>query len=342
MKDIYKLLNEVNIEEEEFEEMEVSEFEKTKVKSALKKSLIANKKKKGWKMKTLAAAMVLGLSVTTIGVAFPAYAGNLPIIGDVFKFLDIGKTGVYDNYKEYATEMNMVQESNGIKMTISDAVFDGNTVSVAYSIESEKDLDEDFIMLRASMPDIKGASSMTGSFDFSKVDNGHYVGVSQFTPLDSPINSKKAVDIKWKINSFLLQDSEKFVEGDWEFVFSLNATDNQIQLVNQSTKGSGANVTVEKLTFTPMSFIVHYNHGIFEQTNLKANDLDLELEIKDDLGKIYSGEGNGGTGDDYTMNWSNTFEKLDSKATKLIVTPIVTSPGDGTSTLEDIVIELEK
>lgn len=372
MKDIYELLNEVSIDEEEFKEMEVSEFEKAKVKSTLKKSLTIKKKRNAWKVKVVAAAMVLGLSVTTIGVAFPAYAGNLPIIGDVFKFLDIGKTGVYDNYKEFSTEMNMVQESNGIKMTISDAVFDGNTVSVAYSIESDKDLDEEFIWLRGSMFDIKGASSMIGSFDFSKVDDRHYVALSQFTPLDFPINSKKAVDINWKIDSFLLQDPEKLVEGDWEFAFSLKSTDNQVQLSNQSSERNGVNVTVDKLTITPMSFIVHYNHNVSERSELVSNDIDLELEIRDDLGKVYVGEGNGGTGNDYTMNWSKTFEKLDPKATKLIVTPMITSTSYDTNgfggeertengvtittaentsvsnftseefVLEDIVIELEK
>lgn len=371
MKDIYELLNEVNIDEDEFEEMDVSEFEKAKVKSILKKSIVKKKKRIGWKMKVVSVAMILGLSVTTIGVAFPAYAVNLPIIGDVFRFLDNGKTGVYDNYKEFSTEMNLTQESNGIKMTINDAVFDGNTISITYSIESKKDLDEEFIMLRTSMPEIKGTSSMTGSFDFSKVDDHHYVGLSKFTPLDSPINSKKAIDIKWKINSFYLEGSEKSVEGDWEFAFSLKSTDNQVQLSNEGSERNDVNVTVEKVTFTPMSFIVHYNHTVSEKSGLASSDIDIELEVRDDFGKVYSGEDNGGTGkDDYTMSWSKTYEKLDPKATKLIVTPMVTwtsydtnefggeeSTENGVTitqnntvsnfmreefVLEDIVIELEK
>ena len=46
MKDIYELLNDIDIDENEFEEMEVSEFEKAKVKKALKKSLNEKKKMK--------------------------------------------------------------------------------------------------------------------------------------------------------------------------------------------------------------------------------------------------------------------------------------------------------
>ena len=48
--------------------------------------------------------------------------------------------------------------------------------------------------------------------------------------------------------------------------------------------------------------------------------------MKDDLGNIYWGEGNGGTGDSegYNISWSKTFEKLDENATKLIITPHIT------------------
>ncbi|MEC2450909.1 DUF5643 domain-containing protein, partial [Bacillus cereus] len=46
--------------------------------------------------------------------------------------------------------------------------------------------------------------------------------------------------------------------------------------------------------------------------------------VKDDLGNIYSGEGNGGSGNDpYNIHWSATFQKLNENATKLIVTPRV-------------------
>ena len=37
MKDIYELLNDINIDENEFEEMEVSELEKAKVKNNTEK-----------------------------------------------------------------------------------------------------------------------------------------------------------------------------------------------------------------------------------------------------------------------------------------------------------------
>ena len=34
----------------------------------------------------------------------------------------------------------MMRESNGVKVTLNDAIFNGRTVTITYSIESDKDL----------------------------------------------------------------------------------------------------------------------------------------------------------------------------------------------------------
>lgn len=87
-----------------------------------------------------AASILVGLSVATLGIGFPTYAGGLPIVGDIFRFLDNGRTGLYENYKEFSTELNMTRESNGVKVTINDVISDGRTLSITYSLESEQDL----------------------------------------------------------------------------------------------------------------------------------------------------------------------------------------------------------
>ena len=60
MKDIYELLNDIDIDENEFEEMKVSEIEKVRIKKKLKKSIhkkdnrykkVINKRGMLWKRK---------------------------------------------------------------------------------------------------------------------------------------------------------------------------------------------------------------------------------------------------------------------------------------------------
>ncbi|MCM3651039.1 DUF4179 domain-containing protein [Metabacillus litoralis] len=368
MKDIYELLNDMDIDENEFEEMEVSEFEKAKVKKTLKKSLNQKKKMKGWKRNVAAAAIIIGLSASTFGLTFPAYAGSIPVIGDIFRFLDNGRTGLYDDYKEYSTEINMTEESKGIRVTINDAIYDGKTVSVTYSIESDQDLGNDPIIL--GHLDIKGSTGQAGSSKISKVDENHYVGLITASSIN--LTNEDTVEIKWNIESITIPEKQEEIEGNWNFTLALDATESNTQLSDRSAERNGVQVHIGEISITPMSFIVYYDQVVFEEIRNTWHGVEVEIEVKDDLGNSYSGEGNGGTGDSegYNISWSKTFEKLDEKATKLIITPNITlreytsdnfgsveitenghkaipipkKPGKGKEefVLEDIIIELEK
>lgn len=69
----------------------------------------------------------------------------------------------------------MTKESNGIKVTVNDAVFDEKTVSLTYSIESNQDLGQNpstFDFLK-----IKESDGVSGSNQIFKVDEGKYVGL---------------------------------------------------------------------------------------------------------------------------------------------------------------------
>ena len=323
MKDIYELLNDSNIDITEFDEIEVNELEKKKVKRALKQSINNKKKTKSWKRNVAAASMIIVLSFTTFGITFPAYASNIPVIGDIFSFFNHESTGnhLYDHYQEYSTEMNLTQESEGIKVTINDAIYDGNTVSLAYSIESERDLGENLNI--HGIPKFKESKGMVADSKIVKVDEHHYVGL--FHATDPSKNGEDTVYINWNLENIIQHDTQVENIGDWNFNFSLQSTGNKIQLIHQDTEQDGVKVTLGKLAITPMSFTMYYDIEASEKVSSTWHDVDVALEIKDNLGNRYSGEGNGGTGkDSYHMSWSKTFQKLDPNATQLIVTPHVT------------------
>ncbi|PEY32288.1 anti-sigma factor [Bacillus cereus] len=335
MKDIYELLNDVDIDEKDLEEMKVYEFEREKVKRNLKQSIHKKKIMKNWKKGVAAASVLVGLSVATLGIGFPTYAGGLPIVGDIFRFLDNGRTGLYDNtktnmdekkglhydYKQHATEINMTKESNGIKVTINDAVFDGKTVSLTYSIESNQDLGENpstFDFLK-----IKESDGTSGSNQISKVDEGKYVGL--VTASYFADSKKDTVNIEWDIQSINVSENQREIKGDWNFSLSLHAPESKEQSIRGSSEKEGVKVSLEKMEVTPMSFIIFYNQEHSKGLLSNWDDVDVELEIKDDLGNRYAGEGNGGSIDieQNKSSWSATFQRLNENATKLIVTPHV-------------------
>ncbi|MEC2077139.1 DUF4179 domain-containing protein [Metabacillus fastidiosus] len=339
-KDIYELLNDVTVDEADFEEIEVTEMEKARLKKILKNSL--PKKKSKWKKPVFAAAAVLCLSTATFGLAFPTYASQVPIIGDIFRFLDNDRTGLYDNYKEYANELNVTKKSNGVKITVNDAVFDGKTITLTYSLESEKDLGESPSTF--DNVDVKGEIGATWGAVITKVEENKYVGLMRLNPY---MKEGEMAEVNWTIKEIITDTEMKseIIKGNWNFKFQLKATERDNFAVNKSIEQNGIKVGIDKIMMTPMSFTVDYNQEVSESIRGNWDDVYVEIEIKDDLGNIYAGENNGGSGDSggYNMNWSKTFMKLDKEATKLIITPHVSLmnygkggiQGGGTEILEN-------
>ncbi|MCO0600243.1 DUF4179 domain-containing protein [Peribacillus butanolivorans] len=329
MKDIYELLNDIDIDETEFEEMEVTELEKAKVKRTLKKSISNKKKMKGWQKKVLAASIIFGISTATIGLSFTASAKSIPSIGDIFSFFGNGNTGLYDDikndgkglysdYKNYSNEIGLTEESNGLTFTINDAIYDGKTVTITYTIESEEDLGDGSFYIPG--PQIKEMKAQAGSDGITKVADKKYVGLLTASNLDEL--KEDTVNIDWDINSISITDTNKEIKGNWNFAFSLKATESNEKVINKSVDQYGVKVSVEKIAISPMSFVVHYNQEVSDLVKNKWDEVYVELTIKDDLGNVYAGQGNGGKGfGSYNMSWSKTFQKIDQNATKLIATP---------------------
>lgn len=332
MKDIYELLNDIDIDETEFKEMEVTELEKAKVKRTLKKSISKKKKMKRWQKNVLAASIIFGLSTATIGLSFTASAKSIPLMGDIFSYFSNENTGLpdgiknngkglYSDYKAYSNEIGFTEESNGLTFTINDAIYDGKTVTITYTIESEEDLGDGSFYVPS--PNIKEMKAQGGSDGISKVADKKYVGLLTVSNLE---NSKvDKVNIDWNINSIGITDMDKEIKGNWDFAFSLKAIESNEKVINKSVNQHGVKVSVEKLSFSPMSFVVDYHQEVSDSVKNKWDEAYVELSIKDDLGNVYAGQGNGGSGiDSYNLNFSKTFQKIDSNATKLIATPHVT------------------
>ncbi|MEH6891984.1 DUF4179 domain-containing protein [Bacillus sp. JJ864] len=297
--------------------------------------LIQSKKKKmsGWKQHVAIASVAICLVITMFGLTFPAFAVSIPVIRDIFRFFDnervelhnevkINKeerTGLYHEYKKYSNELNLTQESNGIKFTVHDATYDGQTVSLTYSIESEQDLGDDPFTL--DFLKIKGSGDISGSNVIKKVDEHKYIGLKTASTLEA--TTEDSVNIQWNIDRITISDTEKEIKGNWNFEFTLKAIERKEKFIHSSVEQDGVKVTIEKLSISPMSFIISYKEEVSEYMKNRWDDVYVDLKIKDDLGNSYAGEGNGSIRDEssYTLNGSKTFQKINQNATKLIITP---------------------
>ncbi|RDY27278.1 DUF4179 domain-containing protein [Romboutsia weinsteinii] len=326
MKDIYELLNDIEIDESEFEEMSVNDIERAKVKKTLKNSI---KRKNNWKKKGIAVASAGIITTSVLGMAFPSYAKDIPIVRDIFAVLDIFETGVYKDYKKNSNDIDVTKVSNGISITINDAIFDGSTIIYTYTIESDRDLGD-----KPNVSDdvsIKGnfTSGMTGNSICEKVDENTYIGQSVRTISDFVKDKKDSIDFKINIDrlaSFGSSPEEyKEEKGKWKFNISLDAVKGNTQVVNQSVEKEGIEAIIEEININPMSMNIVYTQKDSEEVMNKWDRTDISVDIRDDLGNVYQGEDNGGSGNTKgVMTWSKTFEKLKDGATKLIITPKAT------------------
>ncbi|MFU7515113.1 DUF4179 domain-containing protein [Clostridium sp. HCS.1] len=99
----------------------------------------AEKEKKLKKRKLIISVATLTLTFLIIGVANSnVIAEEIPILRDIFKILENSnlQEAPKNNYSDYSKEVGITKESNGIKITVQEAVYDGTSILVSYIIEN--------------------------------------------------------------------------------------------------------------------------------------------------------------------------------------------------------------
>ncbi len=114
-----------------------------------------------------------------------------------------------------------------------------------------------------------------------------------------------------------MSDRKKSIQGNWSFALTIKSVDSKERTIGGSSEKEGIKANMEKVAMSPVSFILYYNQEVSKDARKEWDSVDVELTVKDDLGNDYSGEGNGGSGDDpYNIRWSSTFQKLNRKCNK--------------------------
>ena len=320
MKDVYELLNDLNIQDSQLNEVYVSDFEKKKLLRDVKKQ-IRLKKKRTWQRSLLANVMVAGIIVTSvIGLSFTSYAKEVPFLNSIYQFFN--HDGHYNGYEEQATVLQLTQESNGIKMTVENAVFDGNTLFLTYMLETEHDLGEE--PSTNSLP-LFGEFGLGGYEHITKVDDNKYIALLQISHYEKPLNE---ANVNWDIQSFSTEPNRKgtLFEGNWSFSFTVPKTDTNIIAINAPVIKDDYTFSPNTLTITPMSAIFNFNTTASEDLLATWDNISPLLTATDNLGNKYETIIFHGTGQDHhysNYEWSATFEQIHPDAKTLTITPII-------------------
>ena len=179
MKKLFNHFNEIDINLQEFEEVELSEFEKAQYKDNLRKQIKKNSSQK-WKKGIAAAGLAIGIGATSlVGLSYTTFAQEIPFVNSIFKLFsekEYGTTLV--GYDKFAEAENMTVESNGTTITITETLLDSKKLFVSYSIETDKDLGPIALIDGSFTLDGRQNSLFHAEHDIDKIAHNKYAGMT--------------------------------------------------------------------------------------------------------------------------------------------------------------------
>ena len=288
-----------------------------------------------------AAPAVFALSMATFQLD-PSLARNIGIPNSLIEKLSLGS-----DFEKVSVNTNEVQESNGVKISITNAIFDGYYLLVSYKAESEKP----FTQIPRLFPnetkivaDEKEAYISPTNEEGEYLDNHKkiYNGLVVFpmnegsNPLAEKSNDNSAnrlveenqINISNLPEEFGLEmnidelgmGEEKGIKGEWKFslqVKTQKAKNNSSTLdIKKSLPKLGPNVMVEKVIVTPIRI---YLQGL---QNEESGILDYLIEDEQGERKNWLSSSIG-VGENGTERMLSTFENKNPLLNSLKIIPYI-------------------
>lgn len=264
------------------------------IKKGVEKALIhkkCNTDNKYRKLSKVLAASFIGLII--VGIVNPVLASKIPFVGNVFEVIE---KNIYfpGNYSQYATSINETAYSNGIGITLSELVCDGQTLYATYIVENDepfkntswgngKELDMNQLEVEAEYnqldftneePDVSGFSGLEGEF----IDENTFVGVETYDLSnieedipDEFIFKTKLVSIE---NYATEENSKDYVKkGTWAFNVPVKVNKSlKKEIITDNLENDI--VKVKSVVITPFKSIVkvEYKKGNWDDYDIKVLD----------------------------------------------------------------------
>lgn len=333
MKNLYKQLDKLKTDTD-MQPMDVSELEKARI----KQNVLRNKKKTHRPKVASAAVAVVAASCISFGVAFPTLAAKLPIVGSLFESFVDDNSYVFDKFADYTSDIGITKESNGIQITVTDAVYDGENITIAYTMTSDQDLGERPILEGKLHAEEFGDAYE--HFGFApkemgkKISDTEYAGLLVYGLVDGP--KPEEIHVTWDGTRIVnLNNVNNNHSGEWSFQFNLNALEStSVNFANSNitSEAAGIQVNLQKITETPVSTTIYLSELVdlptvsMEESEWRGAQ--IEYDIIDDLGNEYNAIHyvDIGHSTDFKGRLSNpriTTTQFHPEATTIYVTPIV-------------------
>lgn len=339
MKDIYEMFNDIEVDENEFEEISVSQIEKERVKKNIKKALSKEKSitKKRFinKKKIYIAAAITMIFISSAIVVNPALATSVPIIGELFK-RDL--VSVNEKYSNYLDVIGKTKSCEGIDVTFESAVADNNMLFLNFIVKNNnkeiKDNYSDALLIPTEMK-VNGKSVSTGagaSWEF--IDNKTIRILKKIDWSRDKLPNKMNIDINI---------SQLFGKtGDWGVHFFLDKSEQTEKTyeekINSKLEINGEKGEISTVTISPLTVTIK-GEGKFDDM---SNDTVSEFIVLDDKGNglCWNGRSGGTNGLRGTYKWNSTFISNNDMKSVTIIPAYKTKASDNTEKLPAVKLDV--
>ena len=265
------------------------------IKNAKLEKIKNNRRKRNRAIGTIAASLIV---VTTLVIANPALAAKIPIVGSVFESIE---KNIYfpGNYSQYATSVNETAYSNGVGITLSEILCDGQSLYVTYIVENEKPfkytswgdsglMDMNQLITSEAYNkvdftdeelDNSGFAGLEGRF----INENTFVGVQKYhlSSLKSEIPDQFTFQTKINlIENYGVNANDKsyYKWGTWAFKIPVTVDKNLRKTIDLSEQEIESDIVkVNSISITPFDMIVDVNYKI-------GNWNDYRVVIYDETG----------------------------------------------------------
>lgn len=329
-KDLYKLFNDVNLAKKEYEEIPVdmSEYQKTKLKKNLRKQIKGSKNKLSIKY-VKAAAVIAFICVIGVSAASPGFAKNIPLLNSIIQVV-ANKNGINGEYDKFAQAVSQTVNDNGISLTINEALCDDSQLVISYTLKSEKNIKELCenlnVLYLGDRINLNGNNEfLSGSTRLDYVDDNTCIAVCEMDVEDKKIPNK--FDVELNINKIFN------VKGNWNFKFNVSKDDLLKKTFtvkpNVKVKFPECSIVVDKVMINPVNTTImikgNYNNINKDDVRGKIFDYDNWFVIDDKGFELNSKGWGGGTTaklfNKYDFNYKYDFEGLKEIPEYLTVIP---------------------
>lgn len=268
MKDNFKLLNDIEIDLDKYEDLKI---DKDRLKQKMR-GQVKTKSKFKKNITVAASIVVVGVGLIGAGIINPSLAGSITIIKDIFEELNYRLNLGYIDYNDIQP-VGVSKTSNGTTITIEEAVSDGSNIFLTYSIKSDKKLPREVIPEEYQTEDYdenKGDLILYGDVksrtkDVSINKGGHktgyfkddynFIGMLTYEVNTKNLTIPENVNFEIDIESLgnVMTEYDDMTKGNWKFNINID-TKSSIKTINVNESKDG--FKFNSISISPYSIVV--------------------------------------------------------------------------------------